>query len=164
MPFKDPEKARQCARKYYREHANEMRQKRKEWYRKNKARVLEMLYDWRENNPGKTKAQRKRHYEKHYEEISKRRKEWRKNSHYDYERYKKKCSERERYKKSMIIQKCGGKCARCGIDDNRILQIHHLEGTNKERKKKDWRNPNLDLSKIKILCANCHTIMHYESD
>lgn len=42
------------------------------------------------------------------------------------------------------------KCENCGIQDIRVLQVHHID--------KD-RNNN-ELNNLKLLCANCHLIEH----
>ena len=60
-------------------------------------------------------------------------------------------------KRIAIIQKLGGKCAECGFDNPLALTFHHLNG-------KDWRydwiNNNFDVSELKLLCHNCHNILH----
>ncbi len=66
----------------------------------------------------------------------------------------------------------GGKCEDCGLEDVRVLQLHHVngggsaarrargekEGTRLMRiiAKSGSRDPELDL-----LCANCHLIRHW---
>lgn len=44
------------------------------------------------------------------------------------------------------------KCNRCGIDDDRVLCVHHI----------DHNRKNNDLSNLEIVCANCHHKHHYE--
>jgi len=62
------------------------------------------------------------------------------------------------------------KCAHCGVEDNRVLEWHHVD-----RSKKDFtisraltyygRQRILDeLEKCICLCANCHRIHHWEND
>jgi 5-methylcytosine-specific restriction endonuclease McrA len=42
------------------------------------------------------------------------------------------------------------KCENCGIDDKRVLEVHH----------KDKNRDNNNLDNLQILCANCHLIQH----
>jgi len=69
------------------------------------------------------------------------------------------------------LQALGGKCARCGFDDWRALQIDHINGggTRERRNRKQGtisyyleiiKNP--DKNKYQILCANCNWIKRYE--
>jgi len=59
------------------------------------------------------------------------------------------------------------KCEECGNGDHRVLQFHHKDG-NKEANIADicyiWSQKRLEkeLEKCCVLCANCHTIHHYE--
>jgi hypothetical protein len=71
------------------------------------------------------------------------------------------------------IDKLGGKCKRCGIDDWRVLQIDHVNGGGKKEiqsyhKNYDWRtyyrNVIADNSgKYQVLCANCNWIKRWEN-
>lgn len=65
--------------------------------------------------------------------------------------------------------KKGLKCSRCGIDDFRVLDLHHLDPS-----KKDMEVSNLaqrgrsketilaEIAKCVCLCSNCHRIEHWE--
>lgn len=44
------------------------------------------------------------------------------------------------------------KCNRCGINDDRVLCVHHIDHDRK----------NNDLFNLEIVCANCHHKHHYE--
>jgi predicted HNH restriction endonuclease len=69
--------------------------------------------------------------------------------------------EYERKAKKNLVHKLGSKCAYCGIiatDDNLcIFDFHHLNPEEKERSR-EWINKNFDISKVILLCANCHRI------
>lgn len=52
--------------------------------------------------------------------------------------------------RSRKLSSCENKCEDCGIDDIRVLQIHH----------KDENRKNNKLENLTILCANCHLIRH----
>lgn len=43
-------------------------------------------------------------------------------------------------------------CENCGITDKRVIEVHHI----------DRDRTNNKLENLKILCANCHLIEHYE--
>ncbi len=43
------------------------------------------------------------------------------------------------------------KCEICGINDKRVLEVHHIDNNRK----------NNNLNNLKLLCANCHKIEHY---
>lgn len=44
------------------------------------------------------------------------------------------------------------KCESCGIEDIRVLEVHHIDGNRK----------NNALTNLKTVCANCHKIEHYK--
>ena len=68
-----------------------------------------------------------------------------------------------------------GKCAKCGIDDYRCLQIDHVKGNGRNDKNNPkgkaglsfhlWIVNNIDEAKkyLQILCANCNWIKKYEN-
>jgi len=46
----------------------------------------------------------------------------------------------------------GQKCGRCGIEDIRVLLVHH----------KDRNRKNNEIENFEILCRNCHILEHWE--
>lgn len=62
------------------------------------------------------------------------------------------------------------KCNRCGIDDNRVLQWHHIDPSTKSfnisssvySRNKSWDLIMKEIEKCECLCANCHFITHAE--
>ena len=46
-----------------------------------------------------------------------------------------------------------GKCQTCGIEDNRVLDVHH----------RDRNRSNNTQENLMLLCRNCHAILHYEA-
>ena len=105
--------------------------------------------------------------EKHAEEMRKYRREW-------YYRNKKhalgKIKERQRElrlwleekKKSMVCETCGNSHIAC-------LQFHHTDPKKKEVEvvyaaKRGWSKERIEveIKKCKVLCANCHAILHWE--
>jgi hypothetical protein len=62
------------------------------------------------------------------------------------------------------------KCDKCGINDYRVLEFHHLNIVEKDFAI-SWAYNNIGLEKIKkeiekcvILCANCHRIIHWQKN
>lgn len=60
-----------------------------------------------------------------------------------------------------LIQLLGGKCARCPVDDQRLLSVHHIFKDGKLDRKINWckkylLNPILAKERLEALCMNCH--------
>lgn len=72
------------------------------------------------------------------------------------------------YLKYKLIKYKGGKCECCGYDKNiAALQFHHLDPTTKKFtldsrtiERKSDEEILQELSKCKLLCANCHAELH----
>ncbi len=68
-------------------------------------------------------------------------------------------------RKLSIITALGGKCAHCGINDWRVLEVDHINPAKKKRPRK-WthRSPTRfslwaqEIDNLQLLCANCHRI------
>lgn len=74
----------------------------------------------------------------------------------------------ENKKKALVL--LGGKCARCSIDDYRVIQFDHIKQIFR-RMGSEQSGANLirdivygraDLTKLQALCANCHMIKTLE--
>jgi len=64
------------------------------------------------------------------------------------------------YKKTLC-------CSKCGYDDYRALQFHHINDDKEGNlciivRNKSWGNVSKEINKCIVLCANCHQIHHYE--
>lgn len=64
------------------------------------------------------------------------------------------------------MKKLGGKCAECGIDDFRVLEIDHVNGggTADRRKRNDMTRHLAIINGeqgFQLLCGNCHRIKTY---
>lgn len=71
--------------------------------------------------------------------------------------------------RKRLIQKLGGKCSRCGIEDWRILQINHINGGGyKEYSSKGCKKIYKEIlngereGEFNLLCANCNILYEYE--
>lgn len=63
-------------------------------------------------------------------------------------------------RKRKVYEMLGEKCSRCGFGDVRAMQIHHKAP--KTKKRDDYLRLRFDLSKVELVCANCHSIEHAE--
>jgi hypothetical protein len=115
---------------------------------------------------------KKEYYYSHKDEIYAKRKEYYKNRYLNkkYEIQKKsRIFHKER--RDRIIKYLGGKCVRCGFNDNRALQVDHINGGGlKERRDTphfcNAKFENMiysDTHKYQLLCANCNNIKKYEN-
>lgn len=75
---------------------------------------------------------------------------------------------RRNKKKLELLEFLGGKCAHCGFNDHRALQIDHVYGggckewygKHQEQKyKMVYKNPK----SYQLLCANCNWIKRFEN-
>ncbi len=67
------------------------------------------------------------------------------------------------------IKTLGGKCAHCGFEDWRALQIDHINSGGSEETKHNPIRPQHDimagrnLEEYQLLCANCNSIKRHTS-
>ena len=73
--------------------------------------------------------------------------------------------------KIKSVKYLGGKCVKCGYDENiAALTFHHIDPSTKEftisskKHSKSWNEVLNELDKCIILCANCHYIEHSKYD
>lgn len=68
------------------------------------------------------------------------------------------------------IQVLGGGCYKCGLDDHRALEIHHIERKGKDSKRERsgptmWKKiVDGNVNGYELLCASCHKIEHYDEN
>ena len=72
-------------------------------------------------------------------------------------------------KKIKSINFLGGKCKECGCDDFRVLEFHHLDGSEKDDVLSRllngrWSEIKKELNKCILLCSNCHKEHHYNEE
>lgn len=69
-------------------------------------------------------------------------------------------------KKLTLVDELGGKCSKCGYDDNkRVLNFHHVDPSTKSFGISSKLGMKLDTLRVEaakciLLCANCHAIEH----
>lgn len=67
--------------------------------------------------------------------------------------------------RQTALEFLGGICVKCGLDDNRVLEFHHKDGTRKGGPTMPQLNYSLEeAKKCELLCANCHRIESYYRD
>lgn len=69
--------------------------------------------------------------------------------------------------KKKAVELHGGKCERCGYDEYiGALQFHHTDpaqkkfGLSSDGKLHTWQEYYQESLKCKLLCANCHALIH----
>lgn len=79
------------------------------------------------------------------------------------------CVTRVQLVKEKMVNYKGGKCERCGLELDRkyygVFEFHHLDSNTKDPnfikiKYQKWSVIEKELDKCKLLCANCHRIVH----
>src|SRR3972149_205391 len=62
--------------------------------------------------------------------------------------------------RNQFIEFKGGKCERCGITDERVFEIHHINGREKWEQSRITTLTKVDWKELQLICANCHKIIH----
>lgn len=130
-----------CSEECYKN--NRMKWKKKynrEWCKNNPDKVKKSAQKYRQSKKGKERNER--YYREHRKEIRKRTNLW---------------VQKRRLK---LINILGNKCQNCGYNKyNEALQFHHINPEEKESGD-DWKRKSFDISKVVLLCANCHIEEH----
>jgi len=117
----------------------EILEQKRQYYYNNRETFLKRVKEYREKYPEKRKI-----YTKNYRR-----------------KYPNKNREWQEKRTFEVINNLGGKCNKCGYSKIPALVFHHKKG-NKE-KKRDWMKKDYDLNKLLLLCANCHSLIHYKN-
>jgi len=148
-------------KRYYREHREQRLAYSREWLKRNKdkKRIYDARYRerHREEKHKKDREFSKLYYQNHKNEHKKAVEEWLKrhpNFMRDYQR------NRYQKRKLELALMLGGKCQRCGYEKNlAALVFHHINPDEKESNQ-EWRRKSFDISKVILLCRNCHEKSH----
>lgn len=76
---------------------------------------------------------------------------------------------KDKLKKIVYEYKASHPCVKCGFDDPRALHFHHRDRDSKFKGvsrlmhgEHDEATLLAEMEKCDILCANCHSILHYD--
>ena len=76
----------------------------------------------------------------------------------------------KRYRQWVTDYKKENKCCKCGVEDHRVLEFHHLDSKNKEfdigfaiHGRCGMERIKREMEKCIIICSNCHKILHYKN-
>jgi len=193
MPFKSREKRLTYQRAYNAEHKEELNRNHKEYYQKNieELRRKNVLYNATHKAVRATyrdshKEERVAYYIENKEELNKKNKGWyQKNREAVIQRTKKYHDEnlawyteyhKNWYKKTRleVLARVDPalKCAMCGCDDTRFLEVNHIKGGGRKEQSKH-RNDNHNMilliyngkrgvEDLNLLCRACNSIDHLE--
>jgi len=197
MPYKDPEKRRANARDYREKNKEKISKQRKEYHEKNreKLRIASIVYrdshkeeiaDYRATH----KEERIAYYKKNKEKLNRKGKEYYQNNseaviqrttryHFEHKEWRKKYYD-EYYQKIRlgVLARIDPdmKCAMCGCDDTRFLEVNHIKGGGRKEQKgfKDEDHASSqniimlihkgkrDVEDLNLLCRICNSIDHLE--
>ena len=142
----------------------------KGWRERNSDRVQKYQKEWRENNSNHIKEYTKEYYDLHRDELIAKQSEYaRKEANRERKRVNQ--NRRNAAVRERVLDIVGRKCARCGFDDVRALQLDHINGGGIQHKKQFARTTDYYEFVIEsggvgfqTLCANCNWIKRYEND
>ena len=164
MPYKDNEKNRAARRAYEATHKHV----RAAWRDTHKKE----LHDWYEKNKERVNKQSHEYYLSHREETLQRTKKY----HHEHKEERKKYY-KENYSEIRleVLAKIDPsmKCARCGCDETRFLDVNHIKGggyeEHKKRGKKVTKNMILlihtgkrGVEDLNLLCRICNALDYLE--
>jgi hypothetical protein len=108
-----------------------------------------------------------KYYYANKEKSAERAKKWRsKNKEYVQTKQR----ENKRLRKIKAIEYLGGQCNKCEKNWHpAIYEFHHTDPTTKDRDPSkmlmlSWKRLKSELDKCKLLCANCHRLIHHEEN
>lgn len=150
---------------------NKARARSREYYYKNKERILKKQKEYKDKNRGKIR-EKAREYNKLHAEAIKKYEEEHKEARLEINKrhYTKHKFDRQKNKVKAIKYK-GSKCEKCGIEydstNGAIFDFHHIDPELKDTEISILLNSPTFSDKIKeeldkciIVCSNCHRIIH----
>jgi len=166
MAFKSIEKKRAYDRAYRTKHKEEIREKKREWDRAYNAKHKE-----------KIKKQHHEYYLKNREAIIQRTTRYHKENLAWRKKYYQKYYQKIRFEVLARVDPAM-KCAMCGCDDTRLLEVNHIKGGgHKEREGYKENGHDLGhnmilliyrgkrgLEDLNLLCRACNSIDHLERE
>lgn len=151
---KNPDDARRYLKRY--RDRPEVRERRRKYYQNNKQSILRKIKEWQQKNPGRDRERKKKYRETHREQVRKTQRacyERNKDSRLVYGRqyyyqnrnyFQTKNHEQYHIVKAKILHIVGRgmvKCAYCGCDDIKLLEVNHINGDGRlDRERKGGSN------------------------
>lgn len=151
MPYRDREKRKEYAKLWYQRNKKKVLEDSKKYYQSHKEEIKDRAYSYRTKNREKIKEYYNSTKEAQVQQVLKR---------------------RESNKEKYILLK-GGKCEICGFEYNRenaaCFDFHHENPNEKEYNPSEAirlreENALRELNKCKLVCANCHRLIHYKTN
>lgn len=149
-----------------------LKAKRHGYYLKNKERIKSKSRDYYKAHKEERNRTMHDYYEENKEAVLDKNKEYllkNKAAIYAYKSKWKRGKQAEL--RHQVIQMLGGKCIKCRISDERVLQIDHINGGDRQDTKRYKNRISFyrDILKTKddknyqVLCANCNWIKRHEN-
>jgi hypothetical protein len=190
LPYKDPEKKRayqlEYQRKWREKNREKLNEKHREYDRANRAKYREVRANYRathkeeskvyqEKNKEKIKRNHAEYYQKNREVVIKRTSKYHQEHKEERQKWYAKYYQKIRLEVLAKVDPAM-KCAKCGCDDTRFLEVNHIRGGGaKERNsyKKDGHdfgnnmillihNGKRGIEDLNLLCRACNSIDHLE--
>lgn len=144
------------------------KRKNRDYYLKNRAKVIAGTKRWRENNRALYNEYHRHSYWKDPEKFRERARLWDKTHRAQVQAYQRRLAA----KKYAIVaaEKVGKACVRCGESDPACLDFHHPDPSQKLDTVSAMvtkRVPDhlliAEMKKCVLVCANCHRKIHHAS-
>jgi len=197
MPYKDLEKHRASRRAWREKNKEKIKKQQKEYHQKNreKLRIVSLVYNathkevranyrathkeenkaYREKNKEKIKRKQQENYQKNREAVILRTKKYREEHLGWYKEYHKNWYAKIRLEVLAKVDPAL-KCAMCGCDDTRFLEVNHIKGGGRKeriayRNGKQYESHNMillihngkrGLEDLNLLCRVCNSLDHLE--
>lgn len=141
---------KQYRKLYYEKNKNKLLERHREWARKNKDKLKLSFKKWREKNKDKLKEYQKNWRGNNKEKLRKYQNLWREKNRSKWTEY----SRNKYYSRRKEFLE-GKKCAKCGINDWRVLTFDHIKSVS--------TGGDTVKDNLQILCWNCHRIKSIEN-
>lgn len=133
-----------ATQRYYAKHKDLVMARSKHYYETHKPIHKESSIRWHKEHPEKMREYLRNYELRHKEERVKR------------------SRLRIQKRKEELVKLLGKKCVRCGYDKYfGALEFHHIDPKTKESEF-EWQKKNFDITKVILVCSNCHKEIHHE--
>jgi len=162
---KNREKLRIKKKEYYQRHKERVKEYHRRHYLQHRERTLARNLEYRQRPEAKERIRKwRREYQKEYKQRPEVKQMAREYSRKYYERRQDRILMRRIQIKTKLVAKKGGKCEICGYSKCLpALEFHHITPVASARKRRGSELPQsrkFDLSKVMLVCSNCHIEIH----